>query len=108
MPRWTSSRLKWRANHCSSPWVQGMRRSLSFDNHTYWAWPKIHVHADTARADALAPPWTEIPLSSTSVVASESSTSGQPGAVENRLAASVSETSSDTTQEPAGMAALSG
>jgi len=85
-----------------------MRRSLADDSHTYCAREKIHCHAATARGTAFAPPWTLIPLSSTSVVASASSTSGQPGLVENRLAEIVSETSSLTTQAPGGMRARSG
>ena len=85
-----------------SAFVQGMRRALSLDSHTYSAWRRSTATPATARADDVAPPWTEIPLSSTSVVASESSTAGQPGRVENRLAAIVSETSSETTQSRPG------
>jgi len=64
---------------------------------------KMDRQSDTTAWFLAAPPAGETPWLSTSVCASESTTSGQPGAAVNRLAAIVTETWSLTTHAPGGM-----
>jgi hypothetical protein len=96
--------VKCASNQVPATARHGIRRQTFGDSHTYCALSSVRCHALTAWWLPSAPAWMLVPWVSTSVVASESMITGQPGlAASNRSAAMIIETWSVTTQAPGGI-----